>query len=230
MIKLRGIGKHFQPGGQRIDALHPLDLDIAAGEFVSITGPSGSGKTSLMNLLGLLDQPSEGEYWLDGAAVAPLDDVGISRLRSEKIGFVFQSFQLLNHLTALDNVMLPQLFTAHAPAQTKARASQLLQRVGLGERLMHKPAELSGGQRQRVAIARALMNEPALLLADEPTGNLDSSTTEDIMQLLAQLNAQGQTLVLVTHEPDIAQRAQRRLLLKDGRLLSDNRSSWSGGC
>jgi len=222
MIKLRGIGKHFQPGGQRIDALHPLDLDIAAGEFVSITGPSGSGKTSLMNMLGLLDLPSEGEYWLDGVAVAPLDDVGISRLRSEKIGFVFQSFQLLNHLTALENVMLPQLFTAHAPAQTKARASQLLQRVGLGERLMHKPAELSGGQRQRVAIARALMNEPALLLADEPTGNLDSSTTADIMQLLAQLNAQGQTLVLVTHEPDIAQQAARCLLLKDGVLVADS--------
>jgi putative ABC transport system ATP-binding protein len=225
VLKLTGLYKNYQPGDQVVHALHPLDLTIQAGEYVAITGSSGSGKSTLLNMLGLLDSASGGRYELDGQDVSALSDDKQSRIRSEKIGFIFQSFQLLNHKTALDNVMLPQTFGTLPLQQVRQRATALLQSVGLAERLQHKPAEMSGGQRQRVAIARALMNQPAILLADEPTGNLDSQTTLEVMAVLEQLNQQGQTLILVTHEADIAQRAQRCLYFKDGRLLADQQTA-----
>ncbi len=218
MIQLSGIHKHYQQGGNRIRALDGIDLAIAAGEYVAVMGPSGSGKSTLLNVLGALDPPDSGSYTLDGEEVSRLGDDAASDLRNRRIGFVFQSFHLLPRLTVLENVLLPQRYAAHADPDAPARARRLLDRIGLAERIDHRPGELSGGQLQRAAIARALLNQPALLLADEPTGNLDSKSARDVLDLLAELHAGGQTLVMVTHDPEIAAGAQRTIHLKDGRV------------
>ncbi len=218
MVELSGIRKTYRQGGATIHALDGIDLRIAPGEFVAIMGPSGSGKSTLLNVLGALDRPDAGRYRLGSDEVGELDDDAASSLRNRRIGFVFQSFHLLPRLTVLENVLLPQRYALDADAGAPARALELLQRIGLGSRLDHRPGELSGGQLQRAAIARALLNQPALLLADEPTGNLDSRSAIDVMTLLTELNAGGQTLVMVTHDPDIAARAGRTIHLHDGRI------------
>jgi putative ABC transport system ATP-binding protein len=218
MIELAGIRKSYRQGGSEIKALDGIDLAIAPGQFVAIMGPSGSGKSTLLNVLGALDKPDAGRYRLGEDEVGSLDDDAASDLRNRRIGFVFQSFHLLPRLTVLENVLLPQRYALRADAQAPARAASLLERLGLGSRLHHRPGELSGGQLQRAAIARALLNQPALLLADEPTGNLDSKSALDVMALLGELNAAGQTVVLVTHDPDIAARAGRTIHLHDGRI------------
>jgi putative ABC transport system ATP-binding protein len=218
MIELTGVHKHYQQGGNRIRALDGIDLSIAAGEYVAVMGPSGSGKSTLLNVLGALDVPDAGSYRLDGEEVGRLDDDAASDLRNRRIGFVFQSFHLLPRLTVLENVLLPQRYAARADPDAPARARRLLDRIGLAQRVDHRPGELSGGQLQRAAIARALLNQPALLLADEPTGNLDSKSARDVLDLLAELHAGGQTLVMVTHDPEIAAGAQRTIHLKDGRV------------
>jgi putative ABC transport system ATP-binding protein len=218
MIELNGIRKSFRQGGNVIRALDGIDLHIKPGEFTAIMGPSGSGKSTLLNVLGALDRPDEGRYLLGGDEVGQLDDDGASDLRNRRIGFVFQSFHLLPRLTVLENVLLPQRYALSADAEAPQRARALLSRIGLGERIDHRPGELSGGQLQRAAIARALLNQPALLLADEPTGNLDSRSALDVMALLKELNAAGQTLVMVTHDPAIAAQAQRTIHLRDGRI------------
>ncbi|MEO7579167.1 MAG: ABC transporter ATP-binding protein [Massilia sp.] len=218
MIELRGIRKTYHHGGTAIRALDGIDLHIAAGEFVAVMGPSGSGKSTLLNVLGALDRPDAGSYRLGTDAVGDLDDDAASALRNRRIGFVFQSFHLLPRLTVLENVLLPQRYASDSDPDAPRRARELLERIGLGSRIEHRPGELSGGQLQRAAIARALLNQPALLLADEPTGNLDSKSAIDVMTLLAELNAAGQTLVMVTHDPDIAARAGRTIHLHDGRI------------
>lgn len=218
MIQLSGIHKHYQQGGNRIRALDGIDLAIAAGEYVAVMGPSGSGKSTLLNVLGALDPPDSGSYTLDGCEVSRLGDDAASDLRNRRIGFVFQSFHLLPRLTVLENVLLPQRYAATPDPGAPERARRLLDRIGLRERIDHRPGELSGGQLQRAAIARALLNQPALLLADEPTGNLDSKSARDVLDLLAELHAGGQTLVMVTHDPEIAAGAQRTIHLKDGRV------------
>jgi putative ABC transport system ATP-binding protein len=218
MIELTGIRKTYRQGGAEIRALDGIDLSIRPGEFVAIMGPSGSGKSTLLNVLGALDKPDAGRYRLGTDQVGELDDDAASDLRNRRIGFVFQSFHLLPRLTVLENVLLPQRYAQPPDAQAPQRALQLLERIGLGSRTGHRPGELSGGQLQRAAIARALLNQPALLLADEPTGNLDSKSAIEVMALLTELNAGGQTLVLVTHDPDIAARAGRTIHLHDGRI------------
>jgi putative ABC transport system ATP-binding protein len=222
MIELSGIRKTYRQGGAEIRALDGIDLAIRPGEFVAIMGPSGSGKSTLLNVLGALDKPDTGRYRLGTDEVGTLDDDAASDLRNRRIGFVFQSFHLLPRLTVLENVLLPQRYAQPPDAQAPQRAQALLERIGLGSRMGHRPGELSGGQLQRAAIARALLNQPALLLADEPTGNLDSKSAIDVMTLLAELNAGGQTLVLVTHDPDIAARAARTIHLHDGRIARDS--------
>ncbi|CAG1017626.1 sulfonate transport system ATP-binding protein [Burkholderiaceae bacterium] len=223
MIRLSHIGKTYGAGADTFNALADIDLTVARNEFVALTGASGSGKSTLMNLLGCLDTPTTGEYWLDGEAVAGLDEDELARVRNRKIGFVFQNFHLLPRMNAWANVAQPLIYRGVAPAERRERAQRALQRMGLGHRLEHRPNELSGGQRQRVAIARALVGEPELLLADEPTGNLDSSTAAEIMALLAQLHAEGLTLIVVTHEPDIAAQCHRVVRLHDGRIVDDRR-------
>jgi putative ABC transport system ATP-binding protein len=218
MIELRGIRKTYQQGGNQIRALDGIDLTIQQGEFVAIMGPSGSGKSTLLNVLGALDKPDHGTYHLEQDEIGAMDDDAASDLRNRRIGFVFQSFHLLPRLTVLENVLLPQRYTATPDASAEERAKKLLTRIGLGERMGHLPGELSGGQLQRAAIARALLNQPALLLADEPTGNLDSKSAQDVLALLAELHGQGQTMVLVTHDPNIAAKAQRTIHLKDGQV------------
>lgn len=218
MIELRGIRKTYQQGGNQIHALDGIDLTIQQGEFVAIMGPSGSGKSTLLNVLGALDKPDHGTYHLEQDEIGAMDDDAASDLRNRRIGFVFQSFHLLPRLTVLENVLLPQRYTATPDASAEERAKKLLTRIGLGERMGHLPGELSGGQLQRAAIARALLNQPALLLADEPTGNLDSKSAQDVLALLAELHGQGQTMVLVTHDPNIAAKAQRTIHLKDGQV------------
>ncbi|MTW09993.1 ATP-binding cassette domain-containing protein [Pseudoduganella eburnea] len=218
MIELSDIRKTYRQGGSDIRALDGIDLHIAQGEFVAVMGPSGSGKSTLLNVLGGLDRPDSGRYRLAQDEISALDDDAASDVRNRRIGFVFQSFHLLPRLSVLENVLLPQRYARSADPQAAQRATQLLQRIGLGQRLHHLPGQLSGGQLQRAAIARALLNQPALLLADEPTGNLDSSSAAEVMALLRELHAGGQTLVLVTHDPDIAAAAQRTIHLRDGRI------------
>ena len=223
MIRVEGLSRRYHMGDSEVAALDGVDLQIAAGEFVALMGPSGSGKSTFLNLLGCLDTPSSGHYWLGGEAVAGLDDERLAEVRNRAIGFIFQSFHLLPRLSALDNVLLPLRFARDDDAAAPARAKALLERLGLGHRLTHNPLELSGGQRQRVAIARSLINRPKILLADEPTGNLDSRTTEEILALLGELHGEGQTIVLVTHEDEVARHAQRVVRMRDGRVESDAR-------
>lgn len=222
MITLAQISKTYQRGSTAISALNNINLTIQPGEFVAIMGPSGSGKSSLLNILGALDQPSEGKYLLDGDEVSMMNDDQASSIRNQKIGFVFQSFHLLPRLSVLENVLLPQRYSKHLDTQAQQRAVALLERIGLGQRLHHLPGELSGGQLQRAAVARALLHQPALLLADEPTGNLDSRSAAEVLQLFKELNANGQTLVLVTHDPGIASHASRTLHLADGKIQASN--------
>lgn len=222
VIRFEGIGKVYDTGRVEVEALRDLTLEIARGEYLAITGPSGSGKTTMMEILGCLSRPSRGRYVLDGRSVGTLSEDELARIRREAIGFVFQSFNLLPRLSALENCELPLLYRGVARAQRRRRAEAALARVGLADRGTHRPAELSGGERQRVAIARALINEPSLVLADEPTGNLDSRTGEEIMSLLREIHADGNTLVIVTHDPGIARRADRRLALRDGTIEGDS--------
>lgn len=222
MLELVGIQKRFANGDDVVVALNGVSLSIANNEFVAIMGSSGSGKSTLMNVLGCLDTPDDGQYLLDNQDIASLDDDTLSQIRNQKIGFIFQTFHLLPKLTALENILLPLRFSHIDDSGAKQRAMELIERVGLGHRMHHKPFEMSGGQRQRVAIARALINQPTVILADEPTGNLDSKTSNEIMQLLTELHSAGQTIVMVTHEEDIATYAQRVVLMKDGNIQSDN--------
>jgi len=221
LIAAASLVKTYRMGDQVVQALDDVSLSIDEGEFVAIMGASGSGKSTLMNILGCLDRPTAGTLHLAGEAVESLDGDALASIRNRRIGFVFQQFNLLPRTSALDNVALPMVYAGIKPAERRARALAALQRVGLGERAAHTPAELSGGQQQRVAIARALVNQPSLILADEPTGALDTHTSEDIMRLLSELNRQGMTIVMVTHEADIAAWAQRRIVFRDGHIVED---------
>jgi putative ABC transport system ATP-binding protein len=222
VIETQGLCRRFHVGDSWVHALDHIDLDVREGDFVAVMGPSGSGKSTLMNILGCLDTPDEGEYRLLDREVSTLDDTAMSRMRNSNIGFVFQSFHLLPRLTALDNVLLPLRFGGRDPATLRTHAIALLERLGLGNRMDHRPNQLSGGQRQRVAIARSLVNAPSLLLADEPTGNLDSRTSADIMRLFEELNGDGQTILMVTHEDEIAAHARRLIRMRDGRIEHDS--------
>ena len=222
MIELQDVHRHYAMSGQTVRALAGVDLKVDAGAFVAITGQSGSGKSSLLNILGCLDHPTRGRYLIEGRDVASLDDEAGSDIRNRRIGFVFQSFHLLPRLTVLENVLLPLRFHRDPPADATRRADELLERVGLAERRDHRPGELSGGQMQRAAIARALLLRPALLLADEPTGNLDSKSAADVLALIDEVHAGGQTVVMVTHDHDIAARAPRQVRLRDGRIEHDS--------
>jgi putative ABC transport system ATP-binding protein len=221
IIDLRDIQKVYTMGEEKVHALNGVTLGIERGEYVAIMGSSGSGKSTLMNLLGCLDTPSSGSYHLNGVAVEELDDTELAGIRNKEIGFVFQSFHLLPRTSALQNVELPLIYAGAPRAERRERARRALQRVGLGDRMGHQPNELSGGQRQRVAIARALVNDPSILLADEPTGNLDSATSSEIMDLFDELHQGGNTVILVTHEPEVAAHAWRQVQLRDGKVLSD---------
>lgn len=223
VIALRGVTKEYVMGAETVHALRGVDLAIRRGEMVAIMGPSGSGKSTLMNLIGCLDTPTAGDVHLAGRAVAGMGDDELAEIRNREIGFVFQSFHLLPRADALANVELPLIYGGVARRERRERAAQALAQVGLGDRLGHRPNELSGGQRQRVAVARALVGRPSLLLADEPTGNLDSKTSEDILDLFDSLHAAGQTFVVVTHETDVAARAERVVTLHDGRIARDER-------
>lgn len=225
VIDIQGITKTYVNGKLSVPVLHGIDLVINKGEFVSIMGPSGSGKSTFMNILGCLDRPTTGSYRLNGDEVATLSDDELAYVRNKQIGFVFQSFNLLTKLTALENVALPMIYAGVNKKMRIERATQLLQSVGLGERMDHLPSELSGGQRQRVAIARALANNPAIIMADEPTGNLDSKSTIDVMNIFRGLHDEGRTILLVTHEPDIATYASRNVVLKDGIIVEDSFNS-----
>jgi putative ABC transport system ATP-binding protein len=219
MIEMHGIRKVYSTGRMEVEALHDIDLTIGQGEYVAVVGPSGSGKSTLMNLIGCLDTPTSGEYLLSGERVAGLDRNRLADIRNRRIGFVFQNFNLLPFSTALENVELPLLFAGAPTKERRERASAMLERVGLTDRMHHRPTELSGGQMQRVAIARALVNTPAIVLADEPTGNLDSSSGHGIVGLFEELHAAGQTIVIITHDPGVAKLASRRVEVRDGGIV-----------
>jgi putative ABC transport system ATP-binding protein len=223
VIRTEALAKVYQMGTEEVHALRGIDVEIRKGEYVAIMGPSGSGKSTLMNLIGCLDSPSSGRYWLAGRLVSELDDDELAYIRNKEIGFVFQTFNLLPRATALHNVELPLIYNGTPAEERVERAKKALERVDLVPRMNHKPNELSGGQRQRVAIARALVNNPSIVLADEPTGNLDSKTGEEIMHLFENLHGQGNTIILVTHEMDIAQHAHRVIYIRDGKIASDEK-------
>jgi putative ABC transport system ATP-binding protein len=225
LIETRDLWKTYVMGEEEIHALRGVSIQIERGEYVAIMGPSGSGKSTLMNILGCLDTPTRGEYWLDGERVSGLSERELAHVRNREIGFVFQTFHLLPRATTLRNVELPLLYAGVPAGERRRRAAAALERVGLKERQRHRPNELSGGQCQRVAVARALVTEPALILADEPTGNLDSKTGEDVLALFATLNREGHTIVVVTHDPGIGARAARRVVLHDGRIELDERTN-----
>ena len=228
LIDMRGLTREYTVGGQTIRALDGVNLQIAAGEFVAIMGPSGSGKSTAMNMIGCLDKPTAGTYVIDGYDVSALSEDQLAELRNVKIGFVFQNFNLLPKATALENVELPMLYAGVPARERRRRAVEALARVGLAERMHNRPNELSGGQQQRVSIARALVNHPALLLADEPTGALDSRTTADILDLFAELHEQGNTIVIVTHENEVGRRAKRIIRFRDGRVAADTDAGGKG--
>jgi len=221
LIEVRELAKIYQIGTQEVKALQSVDLDIEKNEFVALMGPSGSGKSTLMNILGCLDTPSKGSYFLNGSDVSKMVDDDLAEVRNREIGFIFQTFNLLPRYSALENVALPLIYKGVGKADRNERAREVLEQVGLGDRMDHKPNELSGGQRQRVAVARALVNSPSIILADEPTGNLDSKTSYEIMALLDDIHRSGNTIILVTHEEDIAQHARRIVRLRDGLIESD---------
>ena len=223
LIKVKNLKKQFQIGSETVNAIKDISFDVKAGEFISIMGPSGSGKTTLMNIIGCLDTPTSGEYHLDDNEVSLLDDNELAAIRNKKIGFVFQSFHLLSRNTALNNVMLPLTYAGFDKNEALKKAKSVLDKVGLEDRVSHKPNELSGGQQQRVAIARALVNDPSIVFADEPTGNLDTKTGEEIMSLFKELHKNGQTIIVITHENDIAYQTERIITVKDGLIESDER-------
>lgn len=222
IIKLDNLIKVYDTGAIQLKALNGINLEIEEKEYVAIMGASGSGKSTLMNILGCLDRITDGKYYLDGVDIATLDDNSLAAIRNKKIGFVFQAFNLLPKLTAMANVELPMMYAGVPKSEREKKAKWALGRVGLSDRIHHKPNELSGGQKQRVAIARALVNDPAIILADEPTGNLDSASSEEIMGIFQELNEEGVTIVMVTHEPDIAMHTKRAIIFKDGNIISDN--------
>ena len=225
VILTHKLTREYDIGGEVVRALRGVDVAIRRNEYVAIMGPSGSGKSTLMNLIGCLDTPTAGEYWLNTQKVSDLTDDDLAHIRNKEIGFVFQTFNLLPRASALHNVELPLIYAGVSAKDRHERAAKALEHVGLADRMAHRPNELSGGQRQRVAIARALVNEPSILLADEPTGNLDTATGEDIMRLFKELHDSGQTIIVVTHEPDIAARAQRQILLRDGLVERDQKTA-----
>ena len=221
IIETQNLVKSFQVGSEEVQALKGINLSVKKGEFLSIMGPSGSGKTTLMNIIGCLDTPTSGQYYLNNQLVNELDDDNLAMIRNKEIGFVFQSFHLLARNSALNNVMLPLKYAGIKESDADQRAKEVLEKVGLMDRVNHSPSELSGGQQQRVAIARALVNKPSIIFADEPTGNLDSQTGNDVMKLFQELNDQGQTIILITHEEDIAMQSKRIITIKDGLIESD---------
>ena len=229
LLELRGISKRYRMGETDVDALRDVDLVIARNEYVAFIGPSGSGKTTLMNIVGCLDRPSGGSYLLNGQRVADLDDNALARIRNREIGFVFQNFNLLGRADALHNVMQPLVYRGVKLSERRQLATAALADVGLGDRLDHRPNQLSGGQRQRVAIARALVGNPSILLADEPTGNLDSTTAREIMAMFAALHRSGNTIILVTHDAEVAAHAERTVAIRDGQVISDTRRTAEGG-
>jgi len=224
IIETQNLVKTFQVGSEEVQALKGINLSVNKGEFLSIMGPSGSGKTTLMNIIGCLDTPSSGKYYLNNKLVNELDDDELAIIRNKEIGFVFQSFHLLARNSALNNVMLPLKYAGIKESDAYQRAKEVLEKVGLMNRVNHSPSELSGGQQQRVAIARALVNKPSIIFADEPTGNLDSQTGDDVMKLFQELNDQGQTIILITHEEDIAMQSKRTITIKDGLIESDKQN------
>jgi len=223
LISMRNIWKTYQMGSEMVHALRGVSFEVAKGEYLAIIGPSGSGKSTLMNLIGCLDTPSDGEYWINGKLVSAMQDDELARIRNKEVGFVFQTFNLLARATSLHNVELPLIYAGISSAERREKARQALTSVDLADRMMHKPNELSGGQRQRVAIARALVNHPSILLADEPTGALDTATSYEIMALFEKLHSEGNTIIVVTHEPDIAARANRVISIRDGQIEKDER-------
>ena len=229
LIRVKDLCKIYNPGENEVRALDHINLEINKGEFVAIIGQSGSGKSTFMNMLGCLDVPTSGEYFLNGTDVSTMEDNELSEVRNREIGFIFQGFNLIQNLTALENVELPLIYRKVGKAKREELAVQALEKVGLGHRMDHRPAQMSGGQQQRVAIARAIAQAPPIILADEPTGNLDSASTDEIMQILKELHQEGRTVIIITHDNDIAKQASRRILIKDGRVESDTKYDHEGG-